>query len=130
MAPPTDGGFHQVQADQEVIPPPTPTLQGPAGLTFCRFFCRGVRSGLATPDDQDRPKVKTAESLSDPCKQLRLERLDHDVENVSVRIFLLLVVVFLISGCTGYTDQGEELYQRTGQPSMISGWRKQTDGAI
>jgi hypothetical protein len=99
------------------------------------------------------------------CKQLRFERLDYDVDKVSVaavlgvdqstvhrdanaskseetprrgdanaskpvRIFLLIGVVFLISGCTGYTDQGEELYQRTGQPSMISAWRKQTDGAI
>jgi hypothetical protein len=52
------------------------------------------------------------------------------VENLSVRMFLLSGAVLLIVACTGYTDQGEELYQRTGQPSVISGWRKQCDGAI
>jgi hypothetical protein len=45
-------------------------------------------------------------------------------------MFLLIVVVFFIAACTGYNDEGEQLYQRTGQTSMISGWRKQCDGAI
>jgi hypothetical protein len=70
MAPPTDGGFHQVQADQKVVHHQPFPLQGPAGLTFCRFFCflRCVFQGWRRTDDQDRPKRGTVESLSGASK--------------------------------------------------------------
>jgi hypothetical protein len=53
------------------------------------------------------------------CAQLKFE-LSGDVE-IPVRMLLLVGIVFLISACTGYTNQGEELYRRTGQESML--WR-------
>ncbi|MBV9878012.1 MAG: hypothetical protein JO025_25005 [Verrucomicrobia bacterium] len=59
-----------------------------------------------------------------------------------VRMFLLTGAITLISACTGYNGStnaarrpsggyygGESLYQQTGQPSTISGWRPEYDGA-
>ncbi|MBV8100100.1 MAG: hypothetical protein JOZ31_13170 [Verrucomicrobia bacterium] len=56
-------------------------------------------------------------------------------------MFVLIGAVALISACTGYNQStsqdhrsqgayygGESMYERTGQPSMISGWRPQYDG--
>jgi len=55
------------------------------------------------------------------CVQLKFELSNNDVEIVRAWLLLLVGIVFLISACTGYTDQGEELYRRTGQESML--WR-------
>ncbi|HEX6563003.1 MAG TPA: hypothetical protein VF020_01900 [Chthoniobacterales bacterium] len=59
-----------------------------------------------------------------------------------IRMFLLTGTITLISACTGNNEStspdhrtpggyygGESLYQQTGQPSTISGWRPQYDGA-
>jgi hypothetical protein len=58
------------------------------------------------------------------------------VETVFARVFLLVGVVFLISACTTYNEStgrddrsqggyygGEAEYQRTGQNSVLPGWR-------
>jgi hypothetical protein len=64
------------------------------------------------------------------------------METISARMFLLIGAVFFIAACTGYNASTsrdyrpqdgfygkESLYQKTGEPSMLSGWRKQCDGA-
>ena len=61
------------------------------------------------------------------------------MENVLARVFLLVGAALLIAACAGYKEytvpgwqqaEGERELQRTGQPSVLPDWRKQTDGAI
>ena len=58
-----------------------------------------------------------------------------NVENVSVRIFLLIGAVFLISACTGYNESASRDYQlyqsqKTGQPSFLDDYRPSYLGPI
>jgi hypothetical protein len=57
------------------------------------------------------------------------------VENISVRIFVLIGVVFLISACAGYNESANRNYQlyesqRTGQPSLLDDYRPSYLGPI